>query len=84
MKYYLYILKSLSRSSYYIGITKDVNDRLKRHNSGQNKSTKGDKPYKLIYEEKFDNRIDAREREKYLKSYAGVGEKRKIISKFDK
>ena len=84
MEYYLYIIKSLKDNNYYIGITTDPNKRIKEHNSGKNKSTKNRKPFILIYKEKFKNRILAREREKYLKSYSGVREKRKIIKKFDK
>jgi putative endonuclease len=47
--------------------------RLKEHNFGKNKSTKPFKPYKLIFYEAFLNKVDAKNREKYLKS--GYGRK---------
>jgi len=49
----------------------DVSKRLKQHNNLQNKSTKAYTPWELIYQEGFDSRIKARQKEKYLKS--GIG-----------
>lgn len=83
MNYYLYIIKSTRDNNYYIGITKDVEKRLSHHNSGKVKSTKSRKPFLLIYQEKYSSKLIARKREKYLKSYSGVSEKRKIINKYD-
>jgi putative endonuclease len=78
--YFLYILKSLKDGKYYVGITADVDKRITYHSSGRVKSTKNRLPIKLIYSEAFENLKQARAREIYLKSYKGVGEKRKIIS----
>ena len=60
---------------YYLYILK----RLKQHNSGKTASTKSRKPFILVYTEIHNSRKDARQREIYLKSYAGVQEKRKIL-----
>jgi putative endonuclease len=49
----------------------DVNARLKQHNNGKSKYTKGHLPWKLIYAEVHTNWLTARQREKYLKSAAG-------------
>ena len=49
----------------------DIKVRLKEHNAGKTKSTKGFIPWKFIYKEESTSRIAAREREIYLKS--GVG-----------
>ncbi|MBZ0180937.1 MAG: GIY-YIG nuclease family protein, partial [Melioribacteraceae bacterium] len=40
MTYFVYILTSLKDSKRYIGMTSDLNRRLKEHNSGKVKSTK--------------------------------------------
>ncbi|MCX7875381.1 MAG: GIY-YIG nuclease family protein, partial [Melioribacteraceae bacterium] len=48
-----------------------IERRLHQHNSGYNKTTKPYKPFKLIYFEKLESRIEARQREKYFKS--GIG-----------
>ena len=45
--------------------------RIKTHNSGKVKSTKHYRPFKLVYREEVSSRVEAREREKYLKSAAG-------------
>ncbi|MCJ7740329.1 GIY-YIG nuclease family protein [Candidatus Microgenomates bacterium] len=73
MFYYTYILQSLKDRSFYIGYTSDLKKRFKEHNSGKNLATKLFIPYKLIFYEAFLNRIDAKNREEYLKS--GYGRK---------
>ncbi len=52
-------------------MTIDIEGRYNRHNSGREKITKPYIPFRLIYTEKCENRIEARKREKYWKS--GVG-----------
>jgi len=71
--WYVYVLSSRKKDSWYIGSTRDLQKRILRHNSGKNKSTKHGIPWKLIYCEISLNRNDARAREKYLKS--GMGRK---------
>ncbi len=77
--YYIYILKSLKDLGYYVGMTSDISGRLEYHNKGRVRSTKGRRPLVLIYEESFLTRVEARAREKYLKSYAGAKEKLTLI-----
>jgi putative endonuclease len=69
----MYILQSLKNNSLYIGYTSDLKKRFKQHNSGLNLATKPYIPYKLIFYEAFLNRIDAKNREDYLKG--GYGRK---------
>lgn len=71
MFYYTYILQSEKNNSLYIGYTSDLKKRLASHNAGRNKSTKRFIPYRLIFYEAFLNRIDAKNREDYLKSGYG-------------
>ena len=71
MTYYVYVLMSEKDSRLYKGMTSDIVKRLKEHNAGRNFSTKPYIPWKLIYSKSFENRLSAREYEKYLKS--GVG-----------
>ena len=56
---YTYILKSLKNGKLYIGQTRDLEKRLKRHNTGQNKSTKDNGPWELIYSKGFKTRSEA-------------------------
>jgi len=66
--YFLYILKSLKDSGYYIGITDKIEKRLKEHNSGKTKSIKSRIPFILIYTEAYLNKTEARKKEIILKT----------------
>ncbi len=68
---YTYILKSLKDKGYYVGITKNINERLEKHNKGGVISTKNRKPFKLVKYESFNNYLQARNREKEIKAYKG-------------
>ena len=54
-----------------MGLSDNVERRLSEHNNGYNKTTKPYIPFRLIVTESFPTRIEARVREKYLKS--GIG-----------
>ncbi|MGF2414010.1 GIY-YIG nuclease family protein [Ferruginibacter sp.] len=41
---YVYFLYSNKRCKFYVGISKDVEDRLRRHNNGESLSTKSGAP----------------------------------------
>jgi putative endonuclease len=71
MDYYVYVLQSLFDHKQYIGLSSDIHKRLKMHNSGKVKSSKGRRPFILIYQEKVGTLSEARKREKYFKSAAG-------------
>jgi len=77
---HVYILQSLTDNGYYIGICKDLENRLKNHNKGGVRSTKNRKPLRLVYSEKYDNYMLARVREKELKSYKGGNKLKELIS----
>jgi len=70
MFYYVY-LRSQKDKSFYIGYTSDLVKRFKQHNSGESKATRPFRPYTLIFYEAFLYRIDAKNREVYLKSGYG-------------
>lgn len=71
MKYCIYVLRSLTDSSIYIGMTNDLSRRIKQHKLGQVRSTKSKRPFKLIYKELLKSRSEARSREKYFKTGFG-------------
>lgn len=52
-------------------MSKDLDRRLKEHNSGKTKSNKAFIPWDIIYTEEFDSVEEALKREKYLKSGSG-------------
>jgi putative endonuclease len=69
---YVYILQSINfPQKCYVGITDDVNKRLKAHNHGQSPHTSKYKPWELISYSAFSNHSKAFKFEKYLKSGSG-------------
>ena len=71
IEYFVYVLKSEIDGRLYKGQTTDLEKRVKEHNSGKTKSTKGYVPWKLVYFEKFNLIEKALIREKYFKTGSG-------------
>ncbi len=69
--YTVYVLKSLNQNYHYIGHTRNIPARLTAHNAGKVRSTKGYRPFKVIYTEQYPTRSAAQQREYYLKSAPG-------------
>lgn len=82
MFYYSYILQSQKNDSLYIGYTSNLKKRFQEHNSGANSATKPHIPYKLIFYEAFLNRIDAKNREIYLKGGYGRRTVKALLKKY--
>ena len=66
--FWIYILRSSRDGTYYIGHTKDIYQRVVRHNLGHLLATKGKRPWELVYKEEYPTRSEAQKREYYLKS----------------
>ncbi|MBI5139775.1 GIY-YIG nuclease family protein [Candidatus Nomurabacteria bacterium] len=77
--FYTYILNSEKNGRYYIGHTRDLNDRLSRHNAGRMKSTKSSLPWKLVYKENYETKQEAYRREFEIKSYKGGIKFKKLL-----
>jgi putative endonuclease len=69
--YIVYALRSCYKKYIYVGQNSNFVERLKRHNNGQEKTTRFYKPFEVILTESYKTRIEARQREKYLKSGCG-------------
>ena len=67
----IYAIKSMKRKFIYVGFTKSIKNRLKQHQKGHVRSTKPYRPFVLIFTETCNTRIEARKREKELKSGYG-------------
>ncbi len=68
--YYVYILKN-EFDWTYVGQTNNIEDRLKRHNSGLVRSTKSKIPLSIVHKEIFETRAESMRREKELKGGQG-------------
>jgi putative endonuclease len=69
--YIVYAIKSINRNYIYVGLTNNLERRFLEHNLGYNKTTKPYRPFRILFFEEVSGRIEARRREKYLKS--GIG-----------
>ena len=68
----IYVLKSLKNNKRYIGYTsKTPQERLKEHNSGKNNFTRQNRPFVLVYNERYETKTEAMKREIFLKSGQG-------------
>ncbi|HLD35706.1 MAG TPA: GIY-YIG nuclease family protein [Planctomycetota bacterium] len=68
MAFYVYILKSIKDNSFYIGQTRNLEERLQRHNSGRSRFTSGKRPWKIVYSEECATREFAQKRENEIKA----------------
>lgn len=68
MSFSVYIPINKKDGNLYVGCTTDPETRLALHNQGQVESTKDRRPLELIHSEQFENKGDAFNRERYLKS----------------
>ncbi len=71
--FYAYILKSIKDSGYYYGHTSSLENRIISHNAGKVMPTKGRRPLKIHYFEKYKTRQDAIMRERFFKTIDGNG-----------
>ena len=69
--HYVYILQSKDGKHFYSGLTGDLADRLKKHNSGAVPHTIKYRPWQIKAALAFRDRVQAAAFEKYLKSSSG-------------
>ena len=68
--YRVYVLQN-SADKFYIGVTEDVQRRIKQHNSGGSRWTKGKGPWILVWKSPELSLGDARRLENLLKRQKG-------------
>lgn len=69
--YYVYIIENQTKDFHYVGLTHNLDKRLKEHIDGLAPVTKGYLPLQCIWYCVFENKIKAASFEKYLKSGSG-------------
>ena len=82
MKYYVYLLGSIKKSKIktYVGYTRDLKNRINRHNLGKGaKSTRG-RRWKLLYYKKYLSKKKAMSVEYFLKK--DRMRRKKILTKY--
>jgi len=69
---YVYLLKNAAHPAQrYVGITSDLDRRLKEHNAGESPHTAKLGPWKIVVAIRFTDNRKAEKFEKYLKSGSG-------------
>jgi len=68
MSVWVYVLQSTTSGRLYVGITGNLRRRLAEHNGGHCRSTRTERPWRVVHKEPFQDHASARLREKFLKS----------------
>lgn len=76
----VYIIQNSSTQRYYVGYTEDLQERLLRHNSGRNISTKNGGKWTVVHTEELPDKVSAWKREREIKKYKGGNSFKKLIS----
>ena len=79
MPFFVYIIQSLSTRKFYIGQTNNLEERLRRHNTGRSKYTRNKGPWKLVGFKTFETRKEAMSFERKLKRLSREEALRKIL-----
>jgi len=79
--FYVYILYSEKHNRFYIGQTNDIANRLHRHNSGSESSTKPYMPWAMVCSIEKNSRGEAMVLEKKLKNL-NTEDLKKFIQKY--
>ena len=78
--WFVYIIRCKG-GSLYTGATNDLEKRFEAHKNGKGaKYTRMNKPQKIVFSEKYDNKIVAQRREREIKNWTH-DEKLKFIGK---
>jgi putative endonuclease len=77
--FFVYVLRSQSTRRFYTGHSARIPERLKEHELGLTRSTKGRGPWDLIHQEVFTTRPEAVRRERELKTGKGRDELKRIL-----
>ena len=66
--YYVYVIRSYETGRYYTGYTRNPGVRLRQHNDGWTRSTKGGIPWEIVHLESFSDKASALRREREIKA----------------
>ncbi len=68
MKYFLYILYSESIDQFYVGISRNPEQRLHYHNNGNKGWTRRGRPWEISLQKGFNSKTEAQKWENWIKS----------------
>jgi putative endonuclease len=65
--HHVYILYSERIDRYYVGRTENIEKRIEDHNAGRSTYTRRGRPWRLVYQEEFERKAEAIDREIEIK-----------------
>jgi putative endonuclease len=71
LMHFVYLIESVAQGHRYVGLTADVERRLREHNDGKSSHTEKFKPWRLVTYVAFTSPVKAQAFEVYLKSGSG-------------
>jgi len=71
--FFVYVLQSKKDESFYVGYSADPKKRLREHNKGKERYTKGHVPYEIVHVESFITQKEAKDRETAIKKTKNIG-----------
>ena len=79
-RYFTYILLC-NQKTYYVGVTNDLDKRLKEHKAGQSQFTSQFSDIQLVYFEEYPTLVLSRKRETQLKGWSHAKKERYILER---
>ena len=76
----VYVLQSQKNGRHYVGVSRNVEVRLRQHDSGKVKSTRFMRPLEFVYAEAYEDYATAHKRELYLKGLKSSRAIRRLIA----
>ena len=76
----VYVLFSETRDRYYIGVTEDITERIRRHNTRHAGFTGNTSDWKAVWTQEFNDKSEALKVERKIKRWKS----RKMIEQFQK
>ena len=83
MEFIVYILFSETKNRFYIGYTSNLESRIIRHNQKSKSYTGIINDWKVVYQEKYQTKEQAQQRELKIKSWKSRIKIQELISKKD-
>lgn len=78
--YYVYIIRSIEKNDeFYTGFSENLKQRIDEHNNWKSKHTSKNKPWELVFYSAFEDKKQALDFEKYLKSSSWIAFRNKRL-----
>ena len=83
MSYCTYIIYSETIESYYIGMTSNTDERIRKHNGKSKGFTNRANDWKFVYSKSFSDKASALKHEKQIKSWKSKDRIKRFLNSSD-